>query len=40
MFTFYLYRGRSCYAPFTFNQLYFHQKLVARFTHPETVTHL
>ncbi len=28
------------YAPFTFNQLYFHQKLVARFTHPEMVTKL
>ena len=28
------------YAPFTFDELYFHQKLVARFTHPETVTHL
>ncbi len=28
------------YTPFTFNRLYFHHKLVARFTHPETVTHL
>lgn len=26
------------YAPFTLSQLYFHHKLVARFTHPEAVT--
>ena len=28
------------YALFMFYRLHFHQKLVARFTHPETVTHL
>ena len=28
------------YALFTFYRLHFHQKLVARFTHPETVTNL
>src|SRR5205823_3486751 len=28
------------YAPFMPNQLYFQHKLVARFTHPETVTNL
>jgi hypothetical protein len=28
------------YAPFMSNRLHYHHKLVARFTHPETVTNL
>jgi len=37
----FVYNGRGhVYAPFTSHRLYFHQTLVARFTHPETVTHL